>query len=65
MTMLTRLERWDPFNELTTLRNRMDRLWTRMTEEEPALANWSPTSSRRRTTSSLRSLQEVADEPLS
>lgn len=44
MTMLTRLERWDPFNELTTLRNRMDRLWSRMTEEEPALANWSPTS---------------------
>jgi HSP20 family protein len=44
MTLLTRLERWDPFDELTTLRNRMDRLWSRMTEEEPALANWSPTS---------------------
>jgi HSP20 family protein len=42
--MLTRLERWDPFNELATLRNRMDRLWSRMTEEEPALADWSPTS---------------------
>ena len=44
MTLLTRLERWDPFDELTTLRNRMDRLWSRMTEEEPALANWSPAS---------------------
>ena len=44
MTMLTRLERWDPFNELATLRNRMDQLWSRMTADEPALANWSPTS---------------------
>lgn len=44
MTFLTRLERWDPFDELTTLRNRMDRLWSRMTDEEPALANWSPAS---------------------
>ena len=44
MTFLTRMERWDPVDELTTLRNRMDRLWSRMTDEEPALANWSPTS---------------------
>jgi len=45
MTFLTRFERWDPFDELSALRNRMDRLWTRMaTEDEPALANWSPTS---------------------
>ena len=45
MTFLTRFERWDPFDELSTLRNRMDRLWNRMaTEEEPTLANWSPTS---------------------
>ena len=44
MTFLTRLERWDPFDEMTTLRNRMDRLWSRMSDEEPALANWAPTS---------------------
>lgn len=45
MTLLTKFERWDPFDELTTLRNRMDRLWSRMTvEDEPALANWSPTA---------------------
>lgn len=44
MTFLTKLDRWDPFDELTTLRNRMDRLWTRMSDEAPALANWSPTS---------------------
>jgi HSP20 family protein len=45
MTFLTRFERWDPTDELTTLRNSMDRLWSRMTaENEPALANWSPTS---------------------
>ena len=45
MTFLTRFERWDPFEELTTLRSRMDRLWSRMTtEDETALADWSPTS---------------------
>ena len=45
MTFLTKFDRWDPFDELTTLRNRMDRLWSRMTaEDEPALANWSPTA---------------------
>ena len=45
MTFLTSFERWDPFDEMTTLRNRMDRLWSRMTaEDETALANWSPTS---------------------
>ena len=45
MTFLTRFERWDPFDELTTLRNRMDRLWSRMSaEDDPALANWSPTA---------------------
>lgn len=44
MSLLTRFERWDPFDELNLLRNRMDRLWTRMTEEEPVLADWSPTS---------------------
>lgn len=45
MTFLTRFERWDPFEELTTLRNRMDRLWSRFNaEDETALADWSPTS---------------------
>jgi len=45
MTFLTKFERWDPFEELTTLRNRMDRLWSRMsTEDEPALAEWAPTT---------------------
>jgi HSP20 family protein len=45
MTFLTKFERWDPFDELTTLRNRMDRLWSRVTAEgETALADWAPTS---------------------
>lgn len=45
MTFLTKFERWDPFEEINTLRNRMDRLWTRMSvEDQPSLANWSPTS---------------------
>jgi len=45
MTFLTRFERWDPFEELTTLRNRMDRLWSRVsTEGEATMADWSPTS---------------------
>ena len=45
MTFLTRFERWDPFEELTTLRTRMDRLWSRMTaEDETVPADWSPTS---------------------
>jgi HSP20 family protein len=45
MSFLTRFERWDPFDELNLLRNRMDRLWSRMTEDEPVLAaDWAPTS---------------------
>jgi HSP20 family protein len=45
MTFLTRFERWDPFEELTTLRTRMDRLWSRMSAEDAAsIADWSPTS---------------------
>ena len=45
MTFLTKFDRWEPFEELTTLRNRMDRLWTRMTAEDTGvLADWSPTS---------------------
>lgn len=45
MTFLTRFERWDPLEELTTLRNRMDRLWARVnTEDASELANWSATS---------------------
>lgn len=44
MSMLTR---WDPMEELTTLRNRMDRLFTRMGEdvEQPIMGvNWMPTT---------------------
>ena len=45
MTFLTRFERWDPFEEMTTLRNRMDRLWSRMSAEDTAaIADWSPVS---------------------
>lgn len=45
MTFLTRFERWDPFEELTALRTRMDRLWSRMSAEDAAtIADWSPTS---------------------
>ena len=40
------LTRWDPVDELNLLRNRMDRLWSRMSaEDQPVLAaDWSPTS---------------------
>jgi HSP20 family protein len=45
MNFLTKFERWDPFDEMTTLRNRMDRLWTRMSAEDTsAIADWSPAS---------------------
>ena len=45
MTLLTRFERWDPFEELTTLRDRMDRLWTRLnTDDTSPVADWSPVS---------------------
>lgn len=47
MTMLTRWDKWDPLDELATIRNRMDRLFTRFGEgyEEPALAgNWMPSA---------------------
>lgn len=45
MNFLTRFERWDPFEEMTTLRNRMDRLWSRMSAEDTAaIADWSPVS---------------------
>jgi HSP20 family protein len=45
MSFLTKFERWDPFEEMTTLRNRMDRLWTRMAvEDTPTIADWSPVS---------------------
>jgi HSP20 family protein len=42
------LTRWDPFDELTLLRNRMDRLLNKIGDEEtPALAavkSWAPTT---------------------
>jgi HSP20 family protein len=42
MSFLTKFERWDPFDELFTLRGRMDRLWNQMTREEAGLGDWSP-----------------------
>lgn len=45
MNLLTTTHRHDPFQELTTLRNRMDRLFNRFPEEweEPVLSgNWMP-----------------------
>lgn len=43
MSLLTKFERWDPFEELGTLRNRMDRLFTRMNaQEEAPLTGWAP-----------------------
>jgi HSP20 family protein len=44
MTFLTKFDRWDPFEEMSALRGRMDRLWARVNEDVPQLANWSPTS---------------------
>jgi HSP20 family protein len=45
MTFLTRFDRWDPLEELTALRGRMDSLWSRMsTDEAPVMADWAPTS---------------------
>ncbi len=48
MNFMTRFERWDPFDELSLLRNRMDRLINKMTpefEDVPATANrWTPTT---------------------
>ncbi len=45
MNLMTRVDRWDPFDELNTLRNRMDRVLGRFTEEheEPIVgAKWAP-----------------------
>ena len=43
MTFLTKFDRWDPFEELATLRSRMDRLWSKMTtDEETMAADWAP-----------------------
>lgn len=46
MTFLTRFERWDPFDEMSMLRNRMDRLVSRMSEGDEGLfkGGWSPTT---------------------
>lgn len=44
MSFLTKFERWDPFDELTSLRTRMDRLFAQMNQAEPPLADWSPTA---------------------
>ena len=46
MTFLTRFERWDPFDEMSMLRNRMDRLVSRMSEGDEGLfkGGWLPTT---------------------
>jgi HSP20 family protein len=49
MNFLTRFERWDPFDELTLLRSRMDRLLNKIGDETPALTagtttTWAPTT---------------------
>lgn len=47
MSMLTRFDKWEPFDELANLRNRMDRLFARVGEdyEQPIYAgNWMPTT---------------------
>ena len=45
MTQLTKLERWDPFEELSLLRSRMNRLFPRFNvepEEELFRTEWAP-----------------------
>lgn len=47
MTFLTRFDRFDPFEELGTLRDRMDRIMSRLTgdtSEELFTAKWAPTA---------------------
>ena len=47
MTLLSRFEKWDPFEELNTLRNRMDRVFAKFGDEldQPIMAgNWMPTT---------------------
>jgi len=42
MTFLTRFENFDPLDELTTLRNRFDRLMTRGLDTELLPTQWAP-----------------------
>ena len=44
MSFLTRFERWDPFDELNSMRNRMDRVLARMSpgDEELLTGQWAP-----------------------
>ena len=42
MNFLTKFERWDPFDELLSLRGRTDRLWAQLTQEKTPLADWAP-----------------------
>jgi HSP20 family protein len=46
MTFLTKFEPFDPFEEMTLLRDRMDHLWSHMTVEgeKPLAVAWSPTA---------------------
>jgi HSP20 family protein len=44
MNFLTKFERWDPFDELLSLRGRTDRLWAHLNQDKATLADWSPTT---------------------
>ncbi len=47
MTLLTRFERFDPFADLTAMRNQFDRLMARFypeVEEEALTTDWAPTA---------------------
>jgi HSP20 family protein len=44
MSSLIKFDRWNPFDELLSLRSRMDRLWAHLNQDEASLADWSPTS---------------------
>lgn len=45
MTMLTKFNRWDPFEDLSALRNQMDHLFARLNpNEDIEPASWAPLS---------------------
>jgi HSP20 family protein len=44
MNFLTKFERWDPFDELLSLRGRTDRLWAQLNQDKTPLADWAPTT---------------------
>lgn len=42
MTFLTKMQRWNPFDELTTLRNELDRLAPRPDTDDVFMTRWVP-----------------------